>query len=188
MTTPRIKTPRATTPRGDELSIQLDSEVVDALTELMVSGPLAIPEPGSAREGHLISADDWVGKHYIYQSTDPRDRVFALCGCFEDSLRSRITIDYSRSADEVFKKLISLIIKATCKLNILVDACPESWVKMPVTSPSWARRMILPDASNVKPIHMLMNASGSCNALYQFLDGDVLKSKAIFICTVNKNI
>ncbi|KAJ3534133.1 hypothetical protein NM208_g1039 [Fusarium decemcellulare] len=73
-----------------------------------------------------------------YESTDKRDRIFALIGLVEDTQRG-IVADYNKSDKEVYTELASHLISRTNKLDVLSYAGlhDASTVECPFWAPIW---------------------------------------------------
>ncbi|UKZ69536.1 uncharacterized protein TrAtP1_010542 [Trichoderma atroviride] len=103
--------------------------------------------------------------------TDPRDKVFAILGLVGESYNATLpNIDYSKSTEEVYREVASLIITKENSLDILLAASGlASGEKLPSWVPDWRRR-----ANEYRPA-LFINASlmriqcyhsGSAEAVY----------------------
>lgn len=104
-------------------------------------------------------------------ATDPRDKVFAILGLIgEDYSATLPNIDYSKSTEEVYREVASLIITKENSLDILLAASGlDNGGNLPSWVPDWRRR-----ANEYRPA-LFINASfmrmqcyhaGSTDAVY----------------------
>lgn len=104
-------------------------------------------------------------------ATDPRDKVFAILGLVGENYSDTLpNIDYSKSIEEVYREVASLIITKEKSLDILLAASGLDNVgKLPTWVPDWRRK-----ANEYRPA-LFVNASlmriqsyhaGSTDAVY----------------------
>lgn len=80
---------------------------------------------------------------WAYESTDPRDRIFALLGLSSDSAALGVSADYSRECKTVYLEVAEKLLSQSRTLDIMYAVIGQKRVKY---MPSW-----VPDWSTSKP-------------------------------------
>ncbi|KAF2434344.1 hypothetical protein EJ08DRAFT_657550 [Tothia fuscella] len=121
--------------------------------------------------------------------TDPRDKVYGLLGIAEPDALSTITIDYSKSVQEVYTRAIMyLIMREGFQILSLQGIWPlrEEW-------PSWVVNFQKPSPQNYMPLIHARDAPGSkycampytgTETLARFLPGGTFQVNGLLIDTV----
>lgn len=94
-------------------------ELALKLTTLSRSGLKALPDLGSGLQREHITLTRWYDMHIALESTDRRDIVYGLHGCFPSNIKQLIPVDYSKTIEEVFTDIARAIITTTGCLNLI---------------------------------------------------------------------
>ena len=105
------------------------------------SGILAINDAKvTVAEGREIGLFQVLLRHRLCGATDPRDKVYALCGLSNDAKRLGIIPDYSESVstEMVYTEVAIAMLSKTGKLDIFSASRPvRRTAQVTVTLPSW---------------------------------------------------
>ena len=154
---------------------------------------MLLPACGSAHRGQYLTLTDWIEHGYCKSSTDPKDRIFGYHGCFPPETRKLITVDYSRSLQEVFTQMTPLLFKEAKTLDVMFkcrDAVGRSlevpsWVLVPQSFGNRAATQAFQSTIEIPLSHKgKWRAAGSLQLDFNLLDlGKTLhtKGKTTFI-------
>ncbi|KAL2131494.1 hypothetical protein VTI74DRAFT_4959 [Chaetomium olivicolor] len=106
----------------------------EASLGVRLSGPNALPGPGSARIMKYVSVEKWQELVRVKECHDPRDLVFGFHGCFAPELRERILVDYGREVGEIFRRMTQAMVETTDNLSAIFQAKPSA---LGLERPSW---------------------------------------------------
>lgn len=96
---------------------------------------------------------------WAYESTDPRDRVFAILGFSSDSTTLNISPDYESTCKSLYMRVAEAVLANTDTLDILYVVSGTKNVK---SMPSWVPDWSIPIASTFGPRQLgRFSASGS---------------------------
>jgi hypothetical protein len=153
----------------------------EASIEIRLSGPNALPEPGSARMMRYVTAQEWQKLVTVKKCHDPRDLVFGFYGCFVSELRDRISIDYGREVGDIFRLMTQAIVETTHDLSVIFQAKPSGLgLERPSWSPDYREKPIPIAFSNAN-----FRPSAPADRVYEFMDdGKILRVKGVCIGTI----
>jgi hypothetical protein len=146
------------------------------------------PESGKALTGNFFTVPEWLDDCGRRSCRDPRDKIYGFYGCFPQTIRDRITIDYSNSAARVFSEMTKAVIQDLGSLAILDaidDFRPD---ETPMAGlPSWSPDYSNPTRSNPRR-HQPLNFQPNPNpAFFEFSQDDqVLHVQGVRIGTIKK--
>jgi hypothetical protein len=113
-----------------------------------VSGPKDLARhPGGANDPSHITLLPWpplldlLVMHRSRQSTDPRDKVYALIGFSGSQWDSKLAIDYGLTTEQVYAELAQYVIESTESLEIIcysgLSAVSSPTARLPSWAPDW---------------------------------------------------
>lgn len=139
----------------------------------------------SALKDSQFTFHDCLRYHPLAQSSDPRDKLYALAALASDKLH--IKVDYGSSVANVYTEFARTEIKAYNKLDILTSVHLGS-VPNPGGLPSWAPCWSSPNQKFHLPVRTMTDpsydlcAAKDTKAKYEFLNnGDVLVAKGLSV-------
>lgn len=107
----------------------------------------------NATRPRVLSEENLIFDTWHFQATDPRDKIYGICGLLNLGSTSEWKVDYEKSVDQVFAEATKRIIGDAGELRILSAVIDRSSYKIP-TLPSW-----IPDYS--VPFTTMLSASSN---------------------------
>jgi hypothetical protein len=143
-------------------------------------GPEALPRLGSGLEKKYLTLERWYQLQGVLKSTDRRDIIFGLYGCFSPEIRRIIRVDYSIPVRQLFIEFTQIIIMQTRSLDILPRKPAED------TLPSW-----VPHYQGGAKKYDWDSTHTACSSIPFFVrfadDGYVLQAKGICFALVQES-
>jgi hypothetical protein len=140
------------------------------------------------QDSDLITPSQWIQFFCERQCEDSRDKVFSFYNCFVPRIRNSITVDYSKSASEVFTDITRAFIEYTGHLGFLhiTDLYPHG-ASAPTGLPSWGPNFTRRPSfvSFMGKFEVLDVEQPQSDSLYSFsTDGNRLHLRGRYLSTV----